>query len=363
MNRKIGVIVLLYTLAVMVAFLTAFLGLRQALREPPRTALSGSSVYLLNDEEFLKAYKQESFSLDTEKIMSASRLYRQLYPGLQSRFTPFVIGFCLFLVLSSAGLWIVLKQLQAKNMLRIAKSLNGIRDASSPLEDQPELSKAFQSLQDKIAASMEEFKRLYHYLTHEQKNAVAILRANMELIGNEDNQENLDYLIDSIDDVLTLSENENTAVKSEVNVLMICAEVCDLYRNIYDPISFVYEEEGDVTIYAKERWITRAVSNLLDNAIKYGEGRPVEVSVRNRHHCVIVAVSDHGMGISDEDQSKIFDYRYRVNALKKDGYGIGLSLVSHVCDLSGGFATVESEPGKGSVFLLSFPCAAEKAKD
>ena len=108
---------------------------------------------------------------------------------------------------------------------------------------------------------------------------------------------------------------------------------------------------------AKSRWIYRAVSNLLDNAIKYGCGKPISLSVEVRKGSVIVKVQDQGIGIEKSHLDKIFQNRYRVNELNKNGYGIGLSLVSYVCDLCGGFIMAESEPSHGTTFYLSFPQA------
>ena len=101
--------------------------------------------------------------------------------------------------------------------------------------------------------------------------------------------------------------------------------------------------------------IYRAICNLLDNAIKYGEDKPIEINVKNKNNSIIISVHDNGIGIPQELQDKIFNHRYRINELNKDGYGIGLSLVSHVCDLCSGFVWVESEKNKGSTFYLSFP--------
>ena len=89
--------------------------------------------------------------------------------------------------------------------------------------------------------------------------------------------------------------------------------------------------------------------------MKYGEDKPIFLSVKAKNGSVIVMVKDNGIGIREDKQEMIFGNRYRINELNRDGYGIGLSLVSHVCDLCGGFITVDSEPGKGSVFYLSFP--------
>jgi signal transduction histidine kinase len=137
-------------------------------------------------------------------------------------------------------------------------------------------------------------------------------------------------------------------------VSLICALVCDTYKKIYENIYFEFDDDGNTTILAKERWIYRAISNLVDNAVKYGEGKPIYISIKNKNNSVIVTVKDNGIGIDRNSIGKIFDNKYRINELNKDGYGIGLSLVSHVCDLCEGFVMVESELNEGSCFYLSF---------
>lgn len=241
-------------------------------------------------------------------------------------------------------------------MKQIVKQLSEIDSLDDVNEDDPELGNAFFAIQSRLTSNMEDFKRLYSYLSHEQKNTLGILQHQLELHHNQEDLECFGKVSDSIDDILTLSETDNQEMV-EINVALVCAKVCDVYRNMYNSITFDYDEDGDTMVYGKERWVYRAISNIVDNAIKYGQDKPIEVSVRNKRNCVIVAIKDHGIGISEEDQSEIFDHLYRVKELKKDGYGIGLSLVSHVCDLCGGFASVESELGKGSTFYLSFPCS------
>lgn len=158
-----------------------------------------------------------------------------------------------------------------------------------------------------------------------------------------------------------MSETRDTAAKAPVDVALVCAAVCDSYKTMQNTITFDFDEDADTEIIAKERWVYRAIANLVSNAVKYGEGKPIEVKVENKKHNVIVSVKDHGIGISPEVQEKIFNHRYRINELNKDGYGIGLSLISHVCDLCGGFATVESQINAGSIFYLSFQQKAHQS--
>jgi two-component system sensor histidine kinase MprB len=101
--------------------------------------------------------------------------------------------------------------------------------------------------------------------------------------------------------------------------------------------------------------LERAVSNLLDNAVKYSPaGAPIEVTVRDGE----VIVADHGPGIAEEDVPRIFDRFYRAAAARsKPGAGLGLAIVREAAEAHGGHASVESSP-RGARFRLSLPAAA-----
>lgn len=292
--------------------------------------------------------------INAGSLVGARQFQSELFDRFIANMFPVFLVFLSVLFILSVCLWLVLKQMQMKRTLKIAQELN---DSATEivLSDEPALAAAYAKLKEKFDDQLNDFKRLSAYLTHEQKNEVAILRTRMELSGNTDDLQKLDDIANSIDDILTLSENDSQATLATVDVSVICAEVFDSYRRTVDNLSFEFEGNDDTEIFAKTRWIYRAVSNLLDNAIKYGEGRPIILSVTAKNGSVIVAVRDHGIGISADKQEMIFTERYRVNELNKDGYGIGLSLVSHVCDLCGGFTTVCSELNQGSVFYMSFP--------
>src|SRR5262249_45768214 len=101
--------------------------------------------------------------------------------------------------------------------------------------------------------------------------------------------------------------------------------------------------------------LERAISNLLDNAVKYSPpGAPIEVTVRGGE----VVVADHGPGVAAEDLPRIFDRFYRSAAARaKPGSGLGLAIVREAAEAHGGTATVESGAG-GARFRLSLPAAA-----
>jgi signal transduction histidine kinase len=105
--------------------------------------------------------------------------------------------------------------------------------------------------------------------------------------------------------------------------------------------------------------IGQAVSNLVDNAVKYSNGATdIKIRLARLDDEVVVSVQDHGIGISRDEQEKIFERFHRVSTgLIHDvkGSGLGLSIVSHIVKAHGGAVRVESELGRGSTFSIRLP--------
>ena len=104
--------------------------------------------------------------------------------------------------------------------------------------------------------------------------------------------------------------------------------------------------------------IKQALMNLIDNALKYSEGgKAVEIELRDGENIEIL-ITDQGIGISSEDQERIFDGFYRAESAVRcfpQGTGLGLKIVRHLMNAHGGKICVESEAGAGSTFRLVFP--------
>ncbi len=112
-------------------------------------------------------------------------------------------------------------------------------------------------------------------------------------------------------------------------------------------------------IVADRVHLTNIVFNLIDNAIKYTQGVPeISVKTENTENAIKISVKDNGIGISKENQRKIFDKFYRVptgNVHNVKGFGLGLSYVLAVVEKHGGVVEVQSELGKGSTFIITIP--------
>lgn len=111
------------------------------------------------------------------------------------------------------------------------------------------------------------------------------------------------------------------------------------------------------------RWdrlrLDQVISNLLSNALKYGRGKPIEVTLRPAEGGAALTLRDQGIGIAPDDQAKIFTRFMRVaGETKYGGFGLGLWITKELVQAMGGVVTVESAPGLGSTFTVLLPAGA-----
>ena len=115
---------------------------------------------------------------------------------------------------------------------------------------------------------------------------------------------------------------------------------------------------AEYKLFADPYQFEKAMTNLIENAVKYTENGYVKVSVEKVDKEVVVTVEDTGQGIKQEDLVRIFERFYRVDkgrSRQQGGSGLGLSIVKHVMEIHNGHVRVDSQLNKGSKFILTFP--------
>ena len=167
-----------------------------------------------------------------------------------------------------------------------------------------------------------------------------------------------------VDDLLDLSliEIQESPTRDPVPASVILDEAVDRIEPAAAAAGIglnVESSVGDTTLRCDRPRMVSALTNLLENAVKYSErGSTVDVRVLVDGDCVVFEVSDQGIGIPRGDLERIFERFYRVDqARSRDtgGTGLGLSIVRHVAHAHGGDVTVESLEGQGSTFRLVLP--------
>lgn len=168
-----------------------------------------------------------------------------------------------------------------------------------------------------------------------------------------------------INDLLNLSKIESRETPLELKKIELMPLMKKITANLEDRIKeknhlldLRVEPEG-LELVADEPLLDQAVTNLLDNAIKYTPaGGRLSISAREGNDRIELAVTDTGIGIPEQDLPRIFERFYRVDKARSremGGTGLGLAIVKHIMLVHGGEARVESRAGLGSTFTLFFP--------
>ncbi len=183
-------------------------------------------------------------------------------------------------------------------------------------------------------------------------------------------KQNSDRLVALINDMLDISRIESGRIHLKIEPL----DVGDLVTGVIDTFKAVVSQTGhklacglpeDLPLAAGDRdRVGQVLINLVSNAIKYSpSGGAVKVSARERDGQLVLSIADEGIGISREDQERLFDQFYRVDSsLTREigGTGLGLSICKTIIELLGGQIWVTSKLGEGSTFSFSLPVAPKE---
>jgi signal transduction histidine kinase len=212
--------------------------------------------------------------------------------------------------------------------------------------------------------------------SHELRTPLTIMRGEIELaLRNPKKPDEYQLLLGSLheeimrlsrilDDLLLIAKTEIGERPIELSVVdlrELVEEIADEAEMFADQsgIRFELGETVDAFIEAEPLRIRRVLLNLIDNAVKYNRRNgSVRLSMALEGEVVAVRVSDTGIGIPSEVIPRLFERFYRVNDSEKQGTrgtGLGLYLVHWIVKNHGGTIEVESQPGKGSTFIMRLP--------
>lgn len=178
----------------------------------------------------------------------------------------------------------------------------------------------------------------------------------------EDNLEQFERLRNMVESLLFIARAENAdevANRKPCDAGEICREVCDFFSALAEDLGISLSCDGEGTVSADDVLLRLAVTNLISNALRHTtQNGKVSVLVQAGEEGCEIAVSDSGSGIASEHHERLFERFYRVEAAREDsesGAGLGLAIVKSVMKLHRGTVTLESNPGRGSIFRLRFP--------
>ncbi len=176
----------------------------------------------------------------------------------------------------------------------------------------------------------------------------------------------LDNLNILVQDLLTLSRMESGDIKMQFSHFDLYQLTSDIFEQLEEKaqarnirLKFDKNQIPRTYAYADRNRIGQVMTNLIDNAIKYGnEDGKVVVEIESEKDHLVVAVRDDGPGIEPEHLKRIFERFYRVEKSRsKDsgGTGLGLAITKHIVEAHGSKISVTSKPGKGTQFRFKLP--------
>ncbi|MGY6562334.1 MAG: sensor histidine kinase [Luteibaculaceae bacterium] len=231
-------------------------------------------------------------------------------------------------------------------------------------------------LQRKINAIKNDF---INNITHELKTPIATISLACEVLGDrnvEKTPEKINRYVKMITDETkrlgVLVENVLRTALLDRKEVRLKEDDMDMHQIVSDVAHNMeiqaQSKGGSISVFLTARepfivgdsvHITNVIYNLIDNAIKYTPEKPnIELATESDEKYFILHITDNGVGISKENQKKIFEKLYRVptgNVHNVKGFGLGLSYVKLIIDKHFGKISVKSEVGKGSTFTIKLP--------
>jgi signal transduction histidine kinase len=252
-----------------------------------------------------------------------------------------VIGASIFALLAAAILGIFFSAQRAKKFAQ--RQVDFVSSVShefrTPLAV---IYSAGENLADGVAADTAHVKRYGRLIKGEGRKLSAMVEQILEFAGAGSGKQKYNFATTSVTDVINDALNECWPLieSSEIHV----------EKNVQDRLPTV---TGDGVA------LSRAVQNLIANAVKYSNGSKwLRVSAANGGKTVKISVEDKGIGVESRDLRHIFEPFYRAKSVvdaQIHGNGLGLSLVKQIAEAHGGKITATSEPGRGSTFTIEVP--------
>jgi len=259
------------------------------------------------------------------------------------------------------------------NIRRVnSNNLTSNLSLEGPQDEIKELAISFNSMLAKLENAFSSQKRLNASIAHELKTPLAVVKANIDVLNDQDKKTIEDYsgtlsiveqsvnkMNASIEALLDSVQEENAVLDDDVNVDDLISDVAEDLKLIAEKseIHFTSKIKPVPMIRGNQVLLYRAIFNVVENAIKYSTPQgTVAISCIERNHQIEIRVSDTGIGIADEEIKNIFKPFYRIkNHGQQDGLGLGLALTKSVIAIHGGQISVNSTLGQGTVFKIDLP--------
>jgi len=221
--------------------------------------------------------------------------------------------------------------------------------------------------------------------SHELRTPLTSLKlevANLSRIARRDATDGAPRLMAKVEKIDSQAARLHRLIDELLDVSRIAAGRLELHMELVDLAQIINEVGVRFTDEAARvgsalnihapasvvgRWdksrLDQVVTNLVSNAIKYGDCKPIDVTLESERDRAVITIRDRGLGIAPHDHERIFGrFERAASSRHYGGIGLGLWIVKQIIDALGGTVSVESKPGTGSTFTVDLPLQAEKTR-
>jgi heavy metal sensor kinase len=338
-----------------------------------------------------------SLRVVTQRIEANGRVFR-VQTGIQLDqvnqtlvlFRGYLLMFAPLLLVAAAGggVWLSRRALSPVDAItRTARTINAtnLSDRLGKLTTGDELQRLSDTLNEMLGRIEHAFIRVTQFTadaSHELRTPISLIRTEAEIAlrrsrGDAEYREALRHILIEaerttglIEELLSLARADSGRETLRIASVDLCAmvqEISEQWRELMATrdLAFTRELTGEeIAVVGDRNALQRLLTVLLDNAVKYTPAPgTVELRLETSGSSAVIRVCDSGIGIALEDQPKIFERFYRVDkARNRDlrGAGIGLAIARWIVQQHKGSISVQSSPGKGSIFLVELPLQASE---
>ena len=283
-------------------------------------------------------------------------------------------------------LWFKFTGQPQKNASNNAKQfILNFKDVTEELETQENLRQHIQDSDEKLKERLDFMAKLSHELKTPMNAIVGISDALLTREGTPDDirskleliQLSSEHLVNMLDNTLSHAKlrNAETALNlQDSNPKKLIGDICRLWENqaLKNGTVIRFNAANDLPAKVKidGSRLSQCLNNLISNATKFTEYGFIDIVVKlhnspNKQHHLAIAVKDTGIGMTEEQQGKIFDaYKQADETISSrfGGTGLGMSITKDLVELMGGKISVKSEPNKGTLFLIALPINSQDIK-
>lgn len=220
-------------------------------------------------------------------------------------------------------------------------------------------SKAFNEMQNRLRAFIGNRTRMLAAISHDLRTPITLLRLRAEMVEDEEGRRKMLSTLDEMEAMVSSTlafarEEAKAESPSLVDVGALVESICVDMADAGLPVAF--ETPVKCPYECRPAALKRAITNIIENAIKYGECANAVLS--SDEHYITISIDDEGLGIPDEDMENVFMPYFRVDPSRTPGaggIGLGLSLAQAVIHAHGGEIRLENKPGKGMRATICLP--------